>query len=652
MSGARLRWREDAFRIATTDGVFVLTHQGTVSLKGAAVRHWLDRLAPHLDGRYSLAELTASLDPARREYVERLLATLLDRGVVREVRPDRPHRLMPEEIAEHGGEIGFIGYFRNSAAGAFERYRNGVVLVVGSGVLASAVVRAARHSGTRTVRAVVTEIDLGGLVAAADLVVHAGDRPAPGRAARIDRLCARHEVPVAHVMAGAGEVWASPTGTPGADAPAWSEGWRRLAALAPAGPDASVTDGTAAQVVANQVVHGAFRHRTGLLAHTAPVLTRTDADTLRTTEHRFLPHPYGDDVELEDADGFRRRIEVLTRAPRLDPEKFSQRAAGLTDPRLGVFGEITEADAAQSPLRVSHTLVSDPVGLLGTAVTRPRAVGAGVDFPEARHRAALRALAVYGSLVLDPRRVSTSDGSPLFGPDDDPGQALRRLRDGRLQGCVRAIDLTDGQAPLIPVSTAYPALTDPRSTPIGVTAAYSWTEAVQAGLIEHCRRLTIDEALRSRRPFPLADLSMSDEATGKHLSLLDATSGSVAIYDITGTGEVPTVACCLDGRTVAYGCGASPAAALADGVRRLLLAFQSRADREPVYAPVAVPDLPPPLRGRRETSVTAASRDVSQLVSALRARGRRASAVPLDHDRRVHEVMPYLIHVVVTHDHD
>jgi hypothetical protein len=69
------------------------------------------------------------------------------------------------------------------------------------------------------------------------------------------------------------------------------------------------------------------------------------------------------------------------------------------------------------------------------------------------------------------------------------------------------------------------------------------------------------------------------------------------VHDVTGSLGVPTFACSLAGRTVSYGCGVSGTLALRDGLLRLLLAYQALANDEPAYAPAAVPDLAPRLRG-------------------------------------------------------
>ena len=51
----RLKLRDDAFYAPTGDGICIFTNTGKVVLTGPSVFQWIDRLAPYLDGRYTLA---------------------------------------------------------------------------------------------------------------------------------------------------------------------------------------------------------------------------------------------------------------------------------------------------------------------------------------------------------------------------------------------------------------------------------------------------------------------------------------------------------------------------------------------------------------------------------------------------------------------
>src|SRR5215470_14327797 len=153
---ARLALREDAYYAPSSAGAVILTNQGRVSLTGTSIYHWIERLAPFLNSQNSLSELTAALPPQRRQLVEQIVTALLERGVVRQLGEDEPHGLRAVEAATYRAELGFLGYFRDSAGRAFQRYRDSPTLVLGAGRLLPAVVRAGLRSGLRQVRAVIT----------------------------------------------------------------------------------------------------------------------------------------------------------------------------------------------------------------------------------------------------------------------------------------------------------------------------------------------------------------------------------------------------------------------------------------------------------------------------------------------------------------
>jgi YcaO cyclodehydratase, ATP-ad Mg2+-binding len=726
---ARLALREDAYYAPSPDGVVILTHQGRVSLTGVSIYQWIERLAPFLNGRNSLAELTAALPPERRQLVEQIVTTLLDRGVVRQLGEDEPHGLSAGEAATYRAELGFLGYFRDSAGRAFQRYRDSPALVLGAGRLLPAVVRAGLRSGLRQVRAVITPEsptdlalleayaqrapasglsgapasgqfgapasgrfyaasrdeaqrlrwhaqcvdtaeELATLLDGVELVIHVCDQP-PESGARLldrlgllDRLCARRGILLAQAMAHGQEVWVGPAGRVGVDGPGGWDGWRRLAALGeaaagtPAGGVAALSTATAT-VVANQLVQDLFRYTTGVRPPAGrPQMIRIQPDTLRGQTHRFLAHPFSLAATAETEAAFLARIAELEGGAPLEAEEFSRRAVAGTDARLGVFGEITERDFAQLPIHVTQASVSDPVGLLGTSAPRPVVTGMGVDFDTARHQAAVDALATYASLMVDPRRLLSADGRGPLPPDglgEDLSAALAGLRSGEPGGWVRALGLADGRPQLLAAATVFPALGQPSlpyRPPVGVTAAYSWSDAVTAGLVAHCRQLTITETQTRTTPFPLVDVASvpADAVIRWCLAMVAALGQPVTVHEVTGSLGVPTFACSLAGHTLSYGCAVSNTQALRDGLLRLLLAYQAQANDEPAYAPAAVPNLAPHLRGTTTQPVQPQPElDIPALVAALARRGYHAAVVPLDHDQEVHKIMPYIAHVVVTH---
>lgn len=701
MSTVRLKLRADAYYAESPGGLHMVTHEGAFSLTGASICQWIERLAPFLDGLHSLTELTAGLAPERRELAEKIVTTLLERGVVREVRDNEPHQLSAEELRSYRSEVGFIGYFRDSAECTFERYRQCSVVVVGAGALVPAVVRASLRSGLRRVRVVITPEcptdqalltgyaerarqrdaaqrldrhtagsgtadELAALLQAADLVVHVSDRPMVSRAGLLDQHCADRRTPLVQALVAGHEVWLSPAGRPLLDGPGWTAGWQRRAALdgaygraLPEGSDEVSLAAPVVAVVANQLVQDVFRYLTGVRsAPRLPRMARIQLDTLSTDWHRFLAHPFGLTNTTENEAEFLARISELETGQRLSTEEFSRRAVALMDTRLGVFGEISEQDFAQLPLHVTKTTVSDPVGLLGPDAPRPVVTAAALDFATARYHVALRALEIYCSLMVDPRRLLISDRRDLPASSSDPPEMLERLRSGELDARVRAFALADGRPQLLTVDRVFPALRNPASPylpPCGVAAAYHWSDALEAGLVQHCRRLTIAEAIGSASCLPLLDLrTVALDKTAEYcLTMLTTIRAPVTIHDITGALGVPTFACSLGGEIVSYSCGMSIPEALRDGLQQLLLHYQAQTNNEPDYAPAGTPNLPMRLRASHACPVMSSGRLTLQtLVARLLHSGHTPAVVPLDHDQEVRRIMPYVAHVVVTDAED
>ncbi|MEV6154456.1 YcaO-like family protein [Nonomuraea sp. NPDC052129] len=735
--------RPDAFHAPDSAGMYLLTYRGSSHLKGRSVGPLLDLLKPYLDGRHTLAELTEELPPERRAAVESLLTALLERDIVRDVGTVGPDAAL--EYPEYRHEVAFIGHFRDSPISIFRAYRDKVVLVLGAGDMVPWVARAAIRTGSRLVKmaslehlgvewvergrrtpdqkverhflADFSEEGLLPLLDSADLLLHVS-----GDAAHeplLDRLCAERGIPLAQAVMLDGEVWLGPEDLGTRSAASWTAGLRRVASWtagrrrvaarpAPRPPiavaetlaAAGAVAGTRAAAIAAALVQMAFRTANGLLDDRRARLTRIDLSTLRRTSHAFVPHPYAQSAEpalsepalsepaLPGSADPARDGAVLGR------EAFSRRAVVCADDLLGVFGEPTERDYAQIPLHVSEVEVPDPAGLLGGAVSR--VVGTGLDFESARHQAALKAFAVYASLMVDPRRLLSADGrTPLAAPESDPDALLADLRAGRISGFVLGHRLADGGTLVVAADVAFPVLSGTSraggraptqtagvtggiaagatagvtggiaggvaggvtagiavGTTAGIAAGYSWQEAVDVALAEQAGRLALADLEHRTTPLPRFDLDRGSlpPRGERYRSMIQATGEAVTCYDLTGPTEIPAAMSYLGDTPVGYAGGSSAAEAVTGALEQALLHYQARQNAQPTYAPPAPPGIPPELRGSAIRRLPDASRtDSASLVSALARRGLSPVAVPLDHDREVHSIMPYTVHVVLTH---
>lgn len=691
----RLKLRDDAYYAPTSDGICILTNSGDVVLTGPSIYQWVDRLAPYLDGRHTLAELTASMPAERKAMTERVVTALHERGVVVEAEDggDVEPLLTDHERRLYGREIGLLGSFGPSAQSRFHAFRDSPVALVGSGRMLVETLAAALCSGSRRLRVAVTEesptdttrlaecerharqrdpdqqiariaLDLSdedgltAVVGGAGIVVYASDRPAVEHTRALDRACAGAGAPfVAAILAG-GEAWLGPFGLANGERVGWMAAWRRLLALGgsngaipgPGGPPA----GASPTVVANQLVREVLWLLSGASEQTGPArMTRVELPSLRTQRHRFRPHPFAVVGPEPDQAARRGTVDRLRTGSRIDAEEFSQRVTACLDARIGVLGEVTEHNFRQVPLAVSQVRVSDPVGLLGPDTPRPVVTGADLSLTDARRKAVLGGLAAYGSLMVDPRRLHVRPGGadPRTG---DPDRDLATLLAGEWDGLVWGHGLADGRPHDVAVGTVFPALCGARSNhvvPPGAAAGYDWDEAVRTGLIGQCRQLTLTEVGEGRHRFtPIQwDGIALDERARRYRSLVTLIGEGFGVFDVTGSAGVPTLAFCLDDATLAYASGLSFADALRDGLAQVLLSHQAQAAGEAGYAPAEVPPLPTRRRLSRVAAGPAWSTDVATVAAGLAQLGWTAVAVPLDHDPGVTAgIMPYLVHVVLT----
>ncbi|MGW9080659.1 hypothetical protein [Streptomyces kronopolitis] len=634
----RPRLKSDVLYVPTGDGVHVFGAGVDLALRGRSAYQWLDRLAPHLDGSVELDALLGRLPDDKRQAVHALVGQLRAAGCLVDAGEDLPHGLTRQELETYASEIAFLDYHGDSAARRFETYRHSEMVVVGSGPVFVSLVCSALRSGVRSLCTVCTDpagthtvrlaeltaeaaardprqvvrhtpLEDGTLprvVGQADAVLHVADGAGVDRAVRLDALCRESDTLLVQGLVLDDIAWLGPAGA------AWRSAWRRLGARGPFRPNAFLT-GPAAAVVAAHLGLAAFTALTGIAtgaeaaAGAREEITRIDLETLRTSTHTFLPHPSALPARAETREEFTRRLERLAAALPLDEEAFSRRAARCFDPYVGVLRALDEGECTQVPLNVTEAVPHTPGAV--------PVYGAGTGFAEARRSAALRGLASYAVRGFDERRLGPGDTVWGWAPDE-------------------------GRAEAVAVGQVFTA-----DHEVGVAAHLSWDDAVADGLAQHCARLALRDVAEGRaRPLPLhLDPGALSPGARDLLDLLHASRGVVEVADIGGALGLPVLAWWQRDRPAAVTCGPD---AVTEGLRAALLDRQSVMTREPAYAPVplGMPHAPGP-DGRRLGLAEPAGR--ARMVEALRARGVRPLVVPLDHDPAVHEVLPFLVRVVL-----
>jgi bacteriocin biosynthesis cyclodehydratase domain-containing protein len=316
-------------------------------LKGKAVYTWLERLAPHLDGRASLADLTYGLPADKQDMVHGLVAILHERGVIRDIEADLAHGLSADELEVYAQEIAFADSFVGSGAHHFERFREQRLLLIGSGLTLSAAVYAGLRFGVRCIATMVTSeatvdrarhrdylqhfsardprleltdvpsvdwrsaADIRGGIAPYDIVVHCSDLPMLGRAGMLN--CARTERGMlVQAIVTDGVAWIGPL-MAGREIGCWECAWRSLASnlegdsglksplfidhpWVDPGPHLS---GPTASLVANYLLFEVFKEVTGAGAkEMRRAVVRLELEVADSSVHTFQPHPYCGSCDL------------------------------------------------------------------------------------------------------------------------------------------------------------------------------------------------------------------------------------------------------------------------------------------------------------------------------------------------------------------
>jgi len=329
--------------------------------------------------------------------------------------------------------------------------------------------------------------------------------------------------------------------------------------------------------------------------------------------------------------------------------------APLFEARLGLFSTLDEDDLLQHPLSACKAVVSNPMPQ--ELLSNPQPIlGIGTGLSISRRRAALQACEHYAASIVDRRRLPEREIQQHRLPVD---RFFSDMPLAEVNEWVWAVDLHSKLPHLVPAALAYPVLNglSPEQTPRpGLGSGMSWTEALCRGLMSLCQHLTIARLSDRQKPCLQIDLAMtpleSEGTTQRHaLSfILSKTEQSLKVYDVTGPLQVPTLAFCLDDRTIAYTTQCTIAQALREGLETVLVAWQL--SEETIVVPSTVVDIPLALRSDDTCAPMYDiplewSERLQWLLSALHKMHWNAFAVPLDHDPALCAVQPYIVQLLL-----
>ena len=394
-------------------------------------------------------------------------------------------------------------------------------------------------------------------------------------------------------------------------------------------------------IAATQITRNIIR-QSGILPP-AGAVTFLDRRTLRTSTHNVTVHPYDMPADQRDPDEFRRDQRELKNGPSIGRQELAERWQRLSDERFGAFTDLDDTEFRQLPLKVVLARMSDPCSLLPAP---PAVTGVGIDKESAWERAVVRALAAYGSIVVDPRLLVDENGTYLGPREGDAARLLGSVRAGSVDAFVRTIDLTDGRERLVPAQRAFPVLRThrPSPTPCGTSAALNWRRALMDGLLQHCVRLAASGlSSQARQPAALVAEDFDQDPGVRFLTaMVKAASIDLTLHDITGPAGIPVVACTSTPGETVYGGGIH----LVEAVREALTAtlFHYQLQHDPVLK-AAIPTMKSTIW---TNSASMDSPNLDRLVHAATSNGCTASVFALNHDQTVHEAFPYVLRVILT----
>lgn len=645
--------RSDTLYVPSPNGTYLTNNKTSLILPGEQTYRWIERLAPHLNGKNTLDSLTSGLPESKRQAVEDLVRFLLERGFATDVAADVPDGLRPEEKQAYADELSFIEYFRDSPGHRFEAFRSSRVLVSGSGRLLDHLVTATLHCGLKEVHVVGLNGAPGThdrLTSAArqrdprqrlirhaapdwnnaesvratlrgyDVVMHAVDRPFLSRAGMINQVCLEQETTSVQAIVLGNQAWIGPLTGPRQTAGCWECAWRRAWTRLsdepfelrdhPEDEPSEFLTSPPAAIIASHAVFEVFKSLTGAgPLETIGAMVRIDLETLGTSRHRFSPHPLCSRIHSTTA------ADGSARPAITGDDDFAVQAGSLFDHRTGVLSDVSERDFVQIPLKVSEATFPDPVSGRLVAV-----YGAGQTVKISRVRAVREACERYAARVA------------------------------QATGRVEARNLVTSEPMQVPIATAFPVS---RLSP-GIASGYCEAEAACRGLAGHAAALAIGEFSGKGDPAPKVGIAGNDdERVARHLRTLAAARQEYAVYDVTGELGAPVFAFVRGDRTVAWVSDLDVTVAIAAGLERIVLDMQSATNDQGAYRPTAE-ELPTSRRGDKTTPPTAASgmsgswdHRLGTWRGLFLKRGLVPVLVPLDQDRTVIEVLPAVVNMLL-----
>ncbi len=703
----RPKFNADTCYIPVRDGVYLRSNNSRLMLKGKSLYRLLEHLVPHLNGNATLEEITEGLDTDRKRMVTNLIEKLFVHHFLQDTSQDHLHTLRPAQLESYSLDITFIESFQTSAAYQFERFRNTHLLIIGSGLSFTLLVQASLQCGVRQIDVIITpESDMGSsshpdtldlfatcdseqivrsidvprwddeanvlnTLQGYDALLHISERPMLARAKLFNKLCVEQQKTIIQAIVVDDHAWVGPLVSPETGG-CWECAWRRLQSnLTPLSeqlphyefhdqPTVSTSQFLAlptAIITANRLIFELFKYvtQTGF-TQTVGNLLEIDLQTYLSESHPFLPHPHCLACQhplIPTAFQFLEQIQQVQHQGPIGLDTFSENAARCVDNRLGLFTAVDDDNFVQAPLTVYQVHLSNPM-LSKRESEPPTVVTASTDRVNARLRACQRACECYAANLVDRRRLLSREAvqqSTLPAISTDQSLGIQPLLP-EVEMWTWALDLSTQKACLVPAMHVF---FSPHTKERGIVSGMIWEEALCQALFDWCNYLTVEQLKVTQHSYRQVDLARSPlTPEGVHLHhLLTAAVGQIAVYDITGTLQVPTFATWLGEKVIAYSTHCNVAQALRIGLEQTVQQYQAEQFQQSEYAVVPVPDFPATLRSnqvyvpRYMLPETWPAR-LEWLLQQFQANSLRPLVIPLNHDPALMQVLPYIVRVLLS----
>ena len=600
----RPKLRLDSVLIETPDGAFLRNGTTSCVIRGRTSYRWLATLSPHLDGRRTMEEICAGLDPERRSTVVHLVESLLARGFAKDAGDPEPDGLLPAEVDRYfHRQLEFIDHHADRPRQRFRDFRDARVLLAGSGEALLAAATGLLRNGLATLNlasgaaaetyrdALRVEVDALRAHGVAcevrpdgsddppssgyDAFIYCDDDGDPRRVLELNRRCWASGPLFLPVVLAHGQAVIGPVVRRG-EAPCWLCAQLRLTANADAATAATHWRGMAvggsvgarvsplvARMIGNAAAFELFRLLTGVLPGDVDgAVVIQDLQTLEVSRETLLAHPL---CPVCRPAAWCRAIEEDAEAETPVTGSGPERPGGyqrLIGRHVGLVAEFSDEPLEQVPLRTARLRMAhaSPTGADRECTTVAFAVG---DLMDARVAAIRLAVRDYAGQVADRPDVVVATAAELAAAGAHPVPADRLdiwsglpFDPRQRMAWLPAVDLGSGAARPVPAAAALPLSSANHSmlveqTNAGAAVGASREDVVAAGLTMACAYSALRDLVRSAGvAVPLDDHVLNTDET---LAFLDRSarrlSRAAQVFELPGASPAHAAIAIVDGES-------------------------------------------------------------------------------------------------------